>query len=85
MSRLLIVLVLILVGALGVGFYMKWFGVESASADGKSNVTFTVDTNRIRADEKRAVGAVQDLGRQATTKAPAPTEQTKDQALPPRN
>jgi hypothetical protein len=85
MSRLVIVLVLILVGALGVGFYMKRFGVESASAGGKSNVTFTVDTDRIRADEKRAVGAVQDLGRQATTKASSPTEQTKDQALPPRN
>ena len=74
MTRLLVVLVLILVGTLGLGLYMRWFGVESASADGKSNVTFTVDTDRIRADEKRAVGAVRDLGHQATPKATEPTE-----------
>ncbi len=85
MSRLLVVLVLILVGMLGLGFYLRWFGVESQTADGKSNVTFTVDTNRIRADEKRAVGAVKDLGHRATGEAATPTEQNKDQASPPRN
>jgi len=85
MSRLLVILVLILVGMLGLSFYMRWFGVESASVDGKSNITFTVDTDRIQADEKRAVGAVHDLGHSATTKAPEPTEQNKDQASPPRN
>jgi hypothetical protein len=85
MSRLLVILVVILVGVLGLGFYLRWFGVESASADGKSNVTITVDTDRIRADEKRAVGAVHDLGHPATTKAAQPTEQNKDQSSPPRN
>ena len=85
MSRLLVVLVLILVGVLGLGFYLRWFGVESQSADGKSNVTFTVDTDRMRADEKRAVGAVKDLGHSTTTKAQPPSEQNKDQASPPRN
>jgi len=75
MSRLLVVLVLILAGVLGLGFYLRWFGVESQTADGKSNVTFTVDTDRMRADEKRAVGAVKDLGHPSTTKATPPTEQ----------
>lgn len=84
MSRLLVVLLVILVGALGLGLYMRWFGVESASADGKSKVTFTVDTDRITADEKKVVGAVHDLGHQAATKVSAPTEQNKDEASPPR-
>jgi hypothetical protein len=85
MSRLLIILVLVLVGALGLGFYLRWFGVESETVGGKSNVTFTVDTDRIRADEKRAVGAVKDLGQRATGDATPPTEKSKDPAAPPRN
>ncbi len=85
MSRLLIILVLVLVGMLGASFYLRWFGVASATSDVKSAVTFTVDTDRIRADEKKLEGAVHDLGHQATVKAATPTDQNKDQASPPRN
>jgi hypothetical protein len=51
MSRLLIVLVVILVGVLGLGLYLRWFGVAPESADGKAHVTFIVDPDRIQHDE----------------------------------
>jgi len=75
MKNVLIVSGLVLALVVGLGFYKGWFHFASDSGGGKSNVTFTVDTDWIRADEKRAVGAVKDPGHPSTTKATPPTEQ----------
>jgi preprotein translocase subunit SecF len=69
MSRLLLALVLVLAGALGLGIYMRWFNVSADNAGGTSNVTFSVDKEKIEKDGKTAVANVQDVGRQIKDKA----------------
>jgi hypothetical protein len=78
MKRLLLVLVLVVAGVLGLGFYRGWFHVASDSADGESNLTFTVDTNKIGEDRKTAQQKAQDLGHSGKDKTGAPTEGPKD-------
>ena len=64
MQRFLFLLVLVGIGVVGLGFYLGWFHIGSDSADGKSNVTLSVDEDKFREDRKTAAGNVQDLGRQ---------------------
>ncbi len=62
MKGFLVVLVLIAVGIAGLGFYRGWFSVGSESGDGKSDITFSVDKERMQKDEKTVVTGVQKLG-----------------------
>jgi hypothetical protein len=75
-----LILVLVLVGAaiVGLGFYRGWFQVGSDSADGKSNVTLSVDTDKFQEDRKTAVANVQHLGHQAKDKVAGPSEKSMD-------
>jgi hypothetical protein len=68
MKRLLFVLVLVVVGIIGLGFYQGWFHVGSDKADGKSNLTLSVDTDKFQEDRKSAVAGVQNLGHKAEDK-----------------
>ena len=77
--RFLIVLVLIAAVVAGVGFYRGWFHLTSDRAADKSNVTLTVDKDKIQADKQKAVDKVQDLGHQARDQAPAPVQPAKNQ------
>jgi hypothetical protein len=63
MRAFLIVVVLLLVGIAGLGFYRGWFQISSDrdNAENKVNTTFTVDEDKIRADKEK----VKDLGQQA--------------------
>jgi hypothetical protein len=70
MKSILIVLVLIVVGVVCLGFYLGWFHVGSDSSDGKTHVTFTVDQNKIKADENKALEKVQGIGHGAEPAAP---------------
>jgi hypothetical protein len=83
MQRLLIVLVLVVAVAVGVGFYMGWFRFASDSANGESNITFTVDVDKIKEDKGKAVEKVQDLGSQGKDKTSAPAEKATDPLVPP--
>jgi len=83
MRRFLIVLVFLVVAILGLGFYLRWFHVGSESADGSSNVTFTVDKDKILQDEKNAVKKVQGLGHQVRDEPAGPNEKSKDATTPP--
>jgi hypothetical protein len=83
MNRLLVVLVLVVAGIVGLGFYQGWFHVASDGGGGESNITFTVDTDKMHEDKDKAMEKVQDLGHQAKDKAAPPTEKSKDQATPP--
>jgi len=72
MSRLLLVLVLVLAGVLGLGIYMRWFHVSTENAGGTSNVTFSVDKEKIQEDEKKLAEKVHNLGGQSKDKAVGP-------------
>jgi hypothetical protein len=62
MNRFLVVLVLLVVAVVGLGFYLGWFHVSMDSPGQKTNVTITVDQEKIQADEERASKKVQDVG-----------------------
>jgi hypothetical protein len=68
MKRLLLVLVLVGVGVAVLGFYREWFTLGSGSADGKSNVTLSVDKEKFQDDRKSVVEGVQNLGRKTEDK-----------------
>ena len=83
MNRLLLVLVVVVAGVLGAGFYLRWFHVGSESAGGESTITFTVDKDKIRNDETKVMEKVHDLGHQVKDKVAGPTEKSKDATAPP--
>lgn len=72
MSRLLLVLALVLAGVLGLGIYMRWFHVSADSVGGTSNVTFSVDKEKIQEDEKKLTEKVHNLGSQSKDESGAP-------------
>jgi hypothetical protein len=62
MRRLLVVLALFVAGIAGLGFYRGWFQLSTTRADQKPSATFTVDKDKIHADEEMAKMKVQGLG-----------------------
>jgi len=78
MTRLFFVLILVVAGVVGLGFYLGWFQVASEGTDGKTHITLTVNKDKIQADEKTVLDKVH-----GTDKATAPAEKGADQALPP--
>jgi hypothetical protein len=81
MNRFFVVIILIVVGIGCLGFYLGWFRVGSDSGgDGKTHITLTVDQNKIKADENKALEKVHGVGHQETNPAaPAPTTQNGKQ------
>jgi hypothetical protein len=74
------VLVLIVAGVVALGFYRGWFHLTSDKAADQSNVTLTVDKDKIQQDKQKAQDKVQ--GHRAEDKAapaavPGAREQTK--------
>jgi len=63
MKNLLIVIVLLLVGLAGLGFYRGWFHLSTNSTGAKPSATITVDKDKIHADEERAREEVQGFGK----------------------
>jgi GH24 family phage-related lysozyme (muramidase) len=78
MKRLFFVLVLVTAGIVGLGFYQGWFHIGSDKADGKSNVTLSMDTDKFREDRKTAQEKVQDVGNKIKDKVTGPSEKTMD-------
>jgi hypothetical protein len=62
MKGFFVVLVVLLIGTIGLGFYRGWFRLSSDNVDHKANVTLSVDQDKIREDEKTVKEKVQDLG-----------------------
>ena len=75
MRAFLIVVVLLVVGIAGLGFYRGWFQLSSDTdhADHKVNTTFTVDEDKIREDKEK----VQGLGHQAKEETSEVVDQSK--------
>ena len=63
MRGFLVVLVLLVVGAVGFGFYRGWFQLSTDTTAGKSNATITVDKDKIQADQDKLKKEVQDVGK----------------------
>lgn len=64
MLKVLGVLLLVIVGVAGLGFYLGWFNVKQ---DGRDNITINVNETKIKEDEekvkKRIEGAVEPTNR----------------------
>ena len=75
MRGFLIVVVLLLVGIAGLGFYRGWFQISSDrdNTENKVNTTFTVDENKIREDKEK----VQELGQPAQKESGEVVEQSE--------
>jgi hypothetical protein len=63
MRGFLVVLVLLVVGAVGFGFYRGWFQLSTDTTAGKSNATITVDKDKIQADQDKLKKEVQDVAK----------------------
>jgi hypothetical protein len=81
MRRFLIVLLLLVAGVVGLGFYLDWFHLSTGSTDQKTNITITVDQNKIREDEEKAKEKVQEAGNKL--KQRTGTEKSKDEGRRP--
>lgn len=60
MNRFLVVIGLIVVCAIGAGFYLEYLRISSESSDGVTHITLTVDQKRSQPEEKKAVQRVHD-------------------------
>ena len=60
MKRFLFVLVIVLAGVVGLGFYRGWFNIGSDRNENQDHLTITVDENKIKEDGKKAQQKVQD-------------------------
>jgi hypothetical protein len=80
MKAFLFVVVLLVVGVVGLGFYRGWFlfSSDTDKADHKVNATFTVDEDKIREDKEK----VQDLGQQAKEETGDAIDQSEQQDEP---
>jgi hypothetical protein len=56
------VLLVVVLGVAGLGFYQGWFQLSSHNTESKSNVTLSVDQDKIRADEEKVKDKVRELG-----------------------
>jgi hypothetical protein len=75
MARFLGVLVIIVAVVVGLGLYLGWFQFGSDTTEGKTHVTFTVDQEKIKADEKRALEKIRGTVNPKSQTAPAPESQ----------
>ncbi len=68
MTRLVgfLVIVLIVIGV--IGYYQGWLNVSSANQGGTTNVNVTLDKEKMKESEEKAVKKVQDASRQLKEK-----------------
>jgi hypothetical protein len=83
MKNLVIVLVVLVVGIVGLGFYQGWFQLSTDNTDHKSKVTFTVDQDKIQEDEAKAKEKVHGLGHQAKERTSDRTDKAEEQERRP--
>ncbi|MGA2033275.1 MAG: hypothetical protein ABSG68_13535 [Thermoguttaceae bacterium] len=77
MRTLFVVAVVLLVCIAGLGFYRGWFGLSTDNTDHKPSATFTMDKDKIHADEDIARDKVQGLGRKVKEKTGDLTDKVK--------
>ena len=75
--------VVLLVGIAALGFYRGWFHFSTNSAGQKSSATFTVDQDKLHADEGKARDAVETFGHKAKEKTAVPADKIDQHAGQP--
>jgi len=68
MKVLLFVLVLVVAGVIGLGFYMGWFHMGWDRTTDKDHVTITVDEKKMQEDKKKAEEKAHELEHPAKDK-----------------
>lgn len=79
MKSLLVVIVLLVAGIAGLGFYRGWFSLSTENVDHKPSATITVDKDKIQEDEQIAKEKMHNIGQDAKEKTGDRTEKVKDQ------
>jgi hypothetical protein len=64
MRNVIFVVVLVVLGIAGFGYYRGWFGLSTNSTDQMPGATITVDKNKFHEDEQRARDDVQGFGKE---------------------
>jgi len=83
MNRFLVVLLLLVIAAVGLGFYMGWFHLSSDQTDDKTNINFTIDEDKFRKDKDKAIEKVKEAGESIKEKTKTETEKDKDKSSQP--
>ncbi|MGA2254659.1 MAG: hypothetical protein ABSG53_08365 [Thermoguttaceae bacterium] len=65
MRSLMLVVVLVLIGIAGLGYYRGWFAFSTNSKDQTPSATIMVDKNKFHEDEQKAKDDVQGAGQKA--------------------
>jgi hypothetical protein len=68
MKALMFVVVLLLVGIVGLGFYRGWFQLSTDTVNQRPSATITVDKDKIHADEQKAKDEMQGFRQEAKEK-----------------
>jgi hypothetical protein len=61
----MLVVVLVLIGIAGLGYYRGWFAFSTNSKDQTPSATIMVDKNKFHEDEQKAKDDVQGAGQKA--------------------
>jgi flagellar basal body-associated protein FliL len=85
MKRLIVVVLVLVLGVAGIGFYRSWFTVSTHSPNtgtNKVNVNLTMDPDKVKADAEAVKEKAVELAGQATdnSKDPAVQATGKEQA-----
>ena len=62
MKRFLFLLTLVMVGVVGLGFYLGWFALTAGMIGDRFSITFSVDKDKFQTDERTALEPVQGEG-----------------------
>jgi hypothetical protein len=76
MKALFTVAVVLLICIAGVGFYRGWFSFSTENTDQKPSATFTMDKDKIHADEEK----VQKFGHETKEKLGHQVDKVKEPA-----
>ena len=77
MRTLVFVVVLLLAGIVGLGFYQGWFHFSTNSTNQGSSATITVDQDKIHADEQKAKDEMRAFGQAAKEKTGVGADKAK--------
>ena len=83
MRRFLVVFLLLVAGVVGLGFYLGWFRLSTDHTDQKTNITISVDQDKIQEDKEKAKEKLQGVGERVKGKVAAPAEKAKEESPRP--
>ena len=70
MRRLLLVLIVLIACVIALGYERGWFDVTTDKTGGQRHITISVDEDKIKADEKRALDQLPSMGKATTPAEP---------------